>query len=189
MVTFIQALEIVEELEGGHEYTDGFVVISKVDNFLVLKDKTGASIYICLDKSWKNVKDVKMEAYFNEMAADVTWEDIEQDSARDIGFKKIIDGKLYDTSTAELVWEGRDVMSREVLFFGKKITRRWSVHAQLYKTENDNYFRYIAAGENDQGISWVDTIWPMEEDSVKRFLELQNAVDVYEDLFGEVERA
>lgn len=74
--------------------------------------------------------------------------------------KKIIDGKMYDTSTAELIFVVEDS------------NRKW------YKTKKGNYFLLYPNGE----------IIAKTEDEVKEFLG-EKSIEKYIQLFGEVEDA
>ena len=74
--------------------------------------------------------------------------------------KKIINGLMYDTSTATEI------------YFDKKKDRKY------YKTENGNYFCMYSNSE----------IKPMSEDSVKEFLGEVN-VDAYINVFGKPKMA
>ena len=74
--------------------------------------------------------------------------------------QKIIDGLLYDTDKAEL------------LYYEEK-TDRW-----LYKGENGHYFMYFLNG----------VISPKSEEFVKDYLG-QRDIDKYIELFGEVDDA
>lgn len=74
--------------------------------------------------------------------------------------QRIIDGKLYDTDKAEIIFQDRIN------------NRRW------YKTANGNYFVFYGTGE----------IAVKTEESVKEYLGA-NDVEKYVELFGEPEEA
>ena len=74
--------------------------------------------------------------------------------------KKIIDGKMYDTETSEII------------YINEYTNRR------MYRTRKGNYFFMYPNGE----------IVPKTEDEVKIFLG-ENDTDKYIELFGNVEEA
>lgn len=74
--------------------------------------------------------------------------------------KKIIDGKMYDTSTSDVIYINE--------MNGRK----------LFRTKKGNYFLMYANGE----------VVPKTEDEIKEFLGV-NDTNKYIELFGEVEEA
>lgn len=84
--------------------------------------------------------------------------------------KKIINGKKYDTDTAQQVCCG---------FFGnfncKSVT--------LYRKDNGEYFEHHELDEFGHR-EWIE---PVTETEAKRFAEEQMDAEEYEEFFGEVE--
>ena len=74
--------------------------------------------------------------------------------------KKIIDGKMYDTSASDVIYINE--------MYGRK----------LFRTKNGNFFMFYPTGE----------IVPKTEDEAKEFLGLYDT-DIYISLWGEVEEA
>lgn len=74
--------------------------------------------------------------------------------------KKIVNGKLYDTSTSEEIY-----------------VDEWS-NRHIFKTQKGNYFLLYGNGE----------IVPKTEDEIKEYLG-EHDVEKYIELFGEVEDA
>ena len=96
--------------------------------------------------------------------------------------KKIINGRKYDTETANML----SVISR-----GDGFT---SVMESLYRKHNGEYFLHASGGpmtkygvHEGNSISGGSSIIPMDESAAKRWAERNLDGDEYEAIFGEVE--
>ena len=83
--------------------------------------------------------------------------------------KKIIDGKLYDTETAELVYSLEDT------------------NTHFYKTRKGNYFRYAHGFQYTTGV-YKHIITPVSESDVKNEIGICDT-DKYIEMFGQPEEA
>ncbi|MBO5389445.1 MAG: hypothetical protein J6A59_15185 [Lachnospiraceae bacterium] len=99
--------------------------------------------------------------------------------------KKIINGKLYNTETANTVatyWNGFPGGDFEV------------VHETLYQKKTGEYFLYGKGGPMTQyaeqvcgGLAYGEMIIPYTEDEAKEWAVVHMDADNYMKLFGEVE--
>lgn len=99
--------------------------------------------------------------------------------------KKIINGKKYDTDTAELLsqWDNG--------LYGNDFN---SCSEDLYKKKTGEFFLHVEGGANSKyskssGNSSCGSsdIIPMTETEAKEWFEAKGDADKYEEIFGEVE--
>lgn len=95
--------------------------------------------------------------------------------------KKVIDGKLYNTESAEMI--GEDSYSGYADF------RHWK--EQLYRTRKGNFFLYGEGGplscyavHEEDGWADGEKIIPYTEDEAKAWVEEHLSASEYESLFG-----
>lgn len=100
--------------------------------------------------------------------------------------KKIINGKMYDTETAEVKGEYTSRYSVSDFKYFKEI---------LYQKKTGEFFLYGEGGGlspykevvEDHGATYGEKIILLSEDEAKKWAEEKISVDEYIDLFGEVE--
>lgn len=100
--------------------------------------------------------------------------------------KKIIDGKMYDTETAELLGA-----------FTKNVGTFNYVHEELYRTKNGRFFVFGSGGplsrwaQADGSNSWSggSGLQALSVDYAKQWAGRHMDPDEYELLFGKVEEA
>lgn len=92
------------------------------------------------------------------------------------GFRKIIDGKLYDTGKCELIYKFRRKYKDPIPFIKEFVSVSWE-DAQFLKTEKGNYLFFCPARKELQIVS---------EKEVKETIR-QLSADSYIRIFGEVE--
>jgi hypothetical protein len=101
--------------------------------------------------------------------------------------KRIIDGKRYDTSSADLVAHFRNGYSRDDF--------KW-LEEELYRTPKGAWFTYggggpgskycnFAPGEREASIGQTDVITPMTSDEAMRWLENAGETELLEEFFGQ----
>lgn len=98
--------------------------------------------------------------------------------------KKIINGKKYDTATAQLIGEDS--------WGGGKSDFHWTSE-ELYKKKTGEYFLFGEGGPasgyaKNEGYGWCagEEICPLTIDEAKDWAERHMTVDAYESVFGEV---
>ena len=91
--------------------------------------------------------------------------------------KKVIDGKVYNTETAELVHEWTNGRS----------TRDFKHRSKdLYKTKKGNWFIYhMAVSCGDNSYSGSKDIEPISEKNALRFLESHDGIKAIEKYFAD----
>lgn len=89
--------------------------------------------------------------------------------------KKIINGKLYNTETARLVWELHDYLP--FTDFNHK-------EDAIYQKKTGEYFRFKGSYEIGQG--WIEKIVPLTYNDAKYYAEINMSTDEYEAEFGKV---
>lgn len=82
--------------------------------------------------------------------------------------KKIINGRKYDTETAELIFKDEMHHERRTSLYKKKTNEFFVFHETCWQNEED----------------WIE---PIPENAAKEIVEIHCDVDTYERLFGEVE--
>lgn len=100
--------------------------------------------------------------------------------------KKIINGKKYDTETAEFI------RSRSNLENGFR-----NIYEELYRKKTGEYFLYGEGGpmtcyaesmpNSQNGMTGGQAIIPLTEDEAKEWTATHQTVECYEEIFGEVE--
>lgn len=96
--------------------------------------------------------------------------------------KKIINGKKYDTDTAQYIDENSNNLSKSDFRFFQEV---------LYKKKTGEFFLYgeghgmsdYASTKNGVN-SWGYKIIPLTENQTKLWLEKNSTVEIYEKLFG-----
>ncbi len=98
--------------------------------------------------------------------------------------RRIINGKKYDTETAELMAEYKISNRRDFNFLEEELYRKKTGEFFLYGEggANSKYREEVALNEWSGG----EAITPLSEDEAKRWVEAY-ADDEYEAIFGEVE--
>jgi len=99
--------------------------------------------------------------------------------------QKIINGKKYDTETAEEIGEGYYSNPNDFHYFAETLYRKRTGEYFLYG-EGGPASRYaVAAGQN----SWMggEKIIPLTIESAKEWAEKYLGADAYEDEFGEID--
>lgn len=99
--------------------------------------------------------------------------------------KKIINGKKYDTNTAEKVFGWH---------YGRPGDHDY-VHEELYRKKNGDFFLFGEGGANSEYGVWVDNshltdscnIVPLSVEEAKKWAEKHISAEKYEEIFGEVE--
>ena len=99
--------------------------------------------------------------------------------------KKIINGRMYNTDTAELMGEWYNGLSR---------TDFWYCEEKLYLKKTGEYFLYGRGGARSRWSEWVcncvgegEGIIPLTITMAKEWAECNLSADEYEEIFGEVE--
>lgn len=112
-------------------------------------------------------------------ALDVTMEELTREPKRGKGLRKIIDGKLYDTESALILFKFRRKYQDTLnpLFFGKDMVHVEWEDAQYLKTERGAYLFYCPKRKDLQVV---------EEKEVKDVIRQLDA-DAYIRIFGQVE--
>lgn len=112
-------------------------------------------------------------------ALGVTMEELTREPKRGTGLRKIIDGKLYDTESALILFEFRRKYQDPLnpLFFGKNMVHVEWEDAQYLKTERGAYLYYCPKRKDLQVVT---------ENEVKDTIRKLNA-DAYMRIFGQVE--
>lgn len=85
--------------------------------------------------------------------------------------KTIINGKMYDTDKAELIF-------RYSINPIPGLTNMGKFYIEIYRTRKQSYFKYD---------TWWNEIDLLSEDDVKNILVQRREFDKYVELFGEVE--
>lgn len=106
-------------------------------------------------------------------------EELTREPKRGTGLRKIIDGKLYDTESALILFEFRRKYQDPLnpLFFGKNMVHVEWEDAQYLKTERGAYLYYCPKRKDLQVVT---------ENEVKDTIRKLNA-DAYMRIFGQVE--
>lgn len=98
--------------------------------------------------------------------------------------KKIIDGKVYDTATAECVGEWNND------YYPNDFNR---VDETMYRKKTGEFFLYLSGGplsrygtESGNNRGWGEYIRPIDFDAAKQWAEEKLSGDEYEKIFGEV---
>lgn len=99
--------------------------------------------------------------------------------------KKIIKGKMYDTTTAKMVGENYSSLpSNDFNFFNE----------ELYLKKNNEYFLFLEGGPlskygeiRDGARCWAKKIMPVTEAEAKKWAEINLTCEEYIDIFGAVE--
>lgn len=98
--------------------------------------------------------------------------------------KKIINGKKYDTETARAICEHTHAYPSDWYY----------VHEVLYLKKTGEYFIHGEGGacsayhESNGKSQWgAEKIVPISESKAQEFVEEYGSVELYEELFGEVE--
>ena len=102
--------------------------------------------------------------------------------------KAIIDNKLYNTETAEIIYTFRGNEPQSVLWSNKLKLNCWR-EKDIYKTKRGNYFIHIHEGGINTSVSFSDLkerIELISEDKVKEIIRKLN-IEKYIKLFGKVE--
>ena len=112
-------------------------------------------------------------------ALGVTMEELTREPKRGTGLRKIIDGKLYDTESALILFEFRRKYQDPLnpLFFGKNMVHNEWEDAQYLKTERGAYLYYCPKRKDLQVVT---------ENEVKDTIRKLDA-DAYMRIFGQVE--
>lgn len=112
-------------------------------------------------------------------ALGVTMEELAREPKRGTGLRKIIDGKLYDTESALILFEFRRKYQDPLnpLFFGKNMVHNEWEDAQYLKTERGAYLYYCPKRKDLQVVT---------ENEVKDTIRKLDA-DAYMRIFGQVE--
>lgn len=112
-------------------------------------------------------------------ALGVAMEELTREPKRGTGLRKIIDGKVYDTENARILFKFRRKYQDPLnpLFFGKNMVHVEWEDAQYLKTERGAYLFYCPKRKDLQVVA---------EEEVKNVIRQLNA-DAYIRLFGQVE--
>lgn len=95
--------------------------------------------------------------------------------------KKIIDNKIYDTEKANQIFEFRRRLKGDKCWFKPGYCFVYWTNAQIYKTQNENYFLHLNAAEG-----YEEKIETITEDKVKELIKELDP-DRYLQLFGNVD--
>ena len=106
-------------------------------------------------------------------ALGVTMEELTWEPKRGTGIRKIIDGKLYDTENALILFEFRRKYQDPLnpLFFGKNMVHNEWEDAQYLKTERGAYLYYCPKRKDLQVVTEkevADSIWKLDADAYIR---------------------
>lgn len=99
--------------------------------------------------------------------------------------KKVINGKLYNTETAELIDDySNGLSSREFR----------SITENLYRKKNGEFFLYGYGGAMTKYREWCGDMWgngeniiPITEAEAKEWLEAHSTTETYIEVFGQPE--
>ena len=102
--------------------------------------------------------------------------------------RKIVEGKVYNTMTAEMLAE---------YFSGHSIGDYHRYEEELYKTKKGAYFIHGKGGAASKyaercpsgGYNPGEDIRPISEDTAKKWAQDRLSVDEYEEIFGPLEEA
>jgi hypothetical protein len=99
--------------------------------------------------------------------------------------KKIINGRMYNTDTAELVGKWDNCLSRTDFGYCEE---------KLYRKKTGEYFLHGKGGARSRWCEWVgncvcdgEGIIPLNITMAKEWAENNLSADEYEEIFGEVE--
>lgn len=112
-------------------------------------------------------------------ALGVTMEELTREQKRGTGIRKIIDGKLYDTENALILFKFRRKYQDQLnpLFFGKNMVHNKWEDAQYLKTERGAYLYYCPERKDLQVVTEKEV-----ENTIRKL-----DADAYIRLFGQVE--
>lgn len=82
---------------------------------------------------------------------------------------KVVEGKRYNTATAECVFSDWNGLSQSDFRYASK---------DLYRTKSGVWFYHVKGGPRSiysEGNSWSETLYPIEENEAFRFLENNSA--------------
>ena len=100
--------------------------------------------------------------------------------------KAIIEGKLYNTETADKVYNYLKNETHPLLWSKEFASNCWR-EVDIYKTKKGQYFLHIHKGAKDGSFSNLpERIELVDEDDVKEVIAELNP-DKYAELFGQVE--
>ena len=100
--------------------------------------------------------------------------------------KQIINNKIYDTETAELIYEYRHSFFIQNIWLPKGYGFKDWEKVSVYKTKNNNYFKYYKYIENDFNYQDRERIEPTTLENIKEIIKELNP-DKFIELFGKID--